>query len=385
MNHSTRWLPTLTLALQALLWPALAAAAPFGNGQRYAEDGPFAVTKTELEIPVTGSTLQAAIWYPERTTAPVPLVIYSPGLGGTRAASAFLLHHLATYGFAVLAWDPRGEDESGYWQGAVTRQQDIRSLISWAERTSAAGKLGVKLDLRRIGVAGHSSGGWSALIGGGARMDFRWCGAHPLESETPGSDCAEFVPHAKDIARRLGLKRVPTALWPATNDRRVAAVLALAPDGDIWGDQYQGVAKLTVPTMVMCGTQDRSNSPEQSCYPVFEHLGSARRTLIKLKGADHGIFTDDCDGAGAGAGTGTGCEGGIAHRLIDSYATAFFLANLKRDAVATAMLDRDANVASHQTESLGYGSSEPQNGTETRESSSAAPIVESPSAQSSPP
>lgn len=362
-----------------LLVPALASAAQSGIAQKYADDGPAMVAQREMEIPAGSSTLHAAIWYPGHSTAPVPLIVYAPGQGGTRAASAFLLRHLASYGFAVLSWDPRGEDESGFWQGAVTRQQDVKTLISWVERTSAAGKLGVKLDLRRIGVAGHSSGGWSALTGGGARLDFRWCGAHPIEAESPGSDCSEFVPHAKDIAKRFGLKRVPTGLWPATNDKRVAAVLALAPDGDIWGDQFQGVAQLKVPTMVMCGTQDRANSPEQSCYPVYEHLGSARKTLIKLKGSDHGIFTDDCDGADAT------CEGGVAHRLINSYATAFFLANLKRDSAAVAMLDRDASGASHQIESVGYGSSELQNGTEIRDSSSATPIVESPSSESSPP
>jgi predicted dienelactone hydrolase len=377
-------LAPVVLAVLAVLAAAQAVAAQPAAAAKYADDGPATVVHNELEVPFGNKTLQVAIWYPAHSKVAVPLIVYSPGLGGTRGASAFLLNHLASYGFATLSWDPRGEDESGYWQGAVTRQQDNKTLIAWAERMSNTGKLGVKIDFKRIGTAGHSSGGWSALTGAGARLDFRWCLAHPLEAASPGSDCAEFVPHAKDIAQRFGLKKVPTGLWPATNDKRVAAVLALAPDGDIWGDQYQGVQVLTVPVMVMCGTQDKANSPEQSCYPVFEHLGSQRKSLVKLKGSDHGIFTDDCDPADAA------CEKGAGHRIINSYATAFFLANLKRDPGAVALLGRDANAATFQIASQGYNqgynqgvSSESQNGTETRDNSSAAPIVESPSSESS--
>jgi hypothetical protein len=113
---------------------------------------------------------------------------------------------------------------------------------------------------------------------------------------------------------------------------------------------------------------------------VFEHLGSQRKSLVKLKGSDHGIFTDDCDPADAA------CEKGAGHRIINSFATAFFLANLKRDPGAVALLGRDLNAATFQIANQGYNqgvSSESQAGTESRDNSSAAPIVESTGQESS--
>ena len=36
----------------------------------------------------------------------------------------------------------------------------------------------------------------------------------------------------------LGVPSVPDGWWRPTNDPRVDAVIALAPDGDIWGANY---------------------------------------------------------------------------------------------------------------------------------------------------
>lgn len=90
-------------------------------------------------------------------------------------------------------------------------------------------------------------------------MDFSWCAANPdLINEM--TDCTQFPAHQDEIAAMLGLASTPETLWPATNDQRVDAVLALAPDGDIWGADYEGVTVMKVPTMVM----DGSGIPETS-------------------------------------------------------------------------------------------------------------------------
>jgi predicted dienelactone hydrolase len=120
----------------------------------------------------------------------------------------------------------------------------------------------------KIGVTGHSSDGWGALVGASAPMDLGWCTAHPdIVTKTEQSNCAQFVPHQQDIASALGLKSVPAGLWPAMNDPRVAAVVTMAPDGDIWGAEYQGVAPLKVPALILNGSGDTRNVPERKADP----------------------------------------------------------------------------------------------------------------------
>ena len=78
-------------------------------------------------------------------------------------------------------------------------------------------------------------------------------------------------------------------------------MIALAPDGDIWGADYEGVAVMKVPTMIMGGSGDSANIPEITSYPIYEHLGSSNKSLVVLENADHWIFTQPrqeipCDG-----------------------------------------------------------------------------------------
>ena len=294
--------------------------------------------------PITGRALAEAS--PDVAQGPYPLVIFSPGLAGWRQANSYLLEHLASYGLVAIAADPRGETFEEFWQGAATRPLDLRTVIAYAEQLTAAnGQLAGLIDMTRIAMVGHSSGGWAALIGGGAQMDFGWCAANPdLVAENDLSNCTQFVPHAAAIAESLGLTTTPTALWPPMNDPRVVAVVALAPDGDIWGADYEGVAALQVPTLLMVGTADTVNPPERCAYPIYEHLGSPQKSLIKFANGWHMIFFNQCkDTPWLATDSFAFCSDAVwdmdrAHDLINHFATAFLLAELKGDTDAAKAL-----------------------------------------------
>jgi predicted dienelactone hydrolase len=176
-------------------------------------------------------------------------------------------------------------------------------------------------------------------------MDFGWCAANPdLVAENEVSNCAQFVPHQQEIADMLGVKPVPTGMWPSLDDPRIDAVVALAPDGDIWGAEYSGVAALQVPTLIVVGSKDTVLIPEHAAYPIYEHLGSAKKSLVVFENADHFIFFSQCrDIPWMSEIPYFVCSDAVwdmdrAHDLINHFVTAFLLAELKGDAEAAKAL-----------------------------------------------
>ncbi len=284
---------------------------------------------------------------PDVANGPYPLVVFSVGLAGFRQQNGYLPEHLASYGMVVLSGDPRGETLfEEFWVGAATRQIDAKRMIAYAdELTASGGEWAGLIDTEHIATVGHSSGGWAALAGGGAQMDFSWCTANPDLITNEMTNCTQFPAHQDEIAAMLGLESTPETLWPATNDARVDAVIALAPDGDIWGAEYEGVAVMKVPTMVMGGSGDSANIPEITSYPIYEHLGSANKSLVVLENADHWIFTQprqDTPWVGNYipyfVSTDPVWDMDRAHDLINHFATAFLLDTLKGDKEAHAAL-----------------------------------------------
>lgn len=296
---------------------------------------------------VKGQALAKAT--PDTAHGPYPLVIFAPGLGGWRQTNSFLLEHLASYGFIAIAPDIRGESWDSFWAGAATRMIDTKLIIAYAEKlTNAQGELAGLIDIKHTATVGHSSGGWAALAGGGARFDFGWCAANPdLVAKNDLSNCTQFVPHQAEIAKMLGLAAAPQGMWPPLNDPRVTAVVALAPDGDIWGANYEGIAALKVPTLVMAGSNDTVNVPERCAYPIYEHLGSAKKSLVVFGGGDHMIFFNQCRDTPWLADVNYAyCSDAVwemdrVHDLINHFVTAFLLVELKGDTEAAKALAPD--------------------------------------------
>ena len=140
------------------------------------------------------------------------------------------------------------------------------------------GELADLVDLERVAVIGHSQGGLSALQNGGAQIDLGRCAADPDSVAEDGS-CLEFLAHQEEIAAEWGLPSAPTGMWPQIDDPRVDAVVAFAPDSDVWGTEYEGVASVEIPALLMGGSGD-SLVPPQDVSSTYEHLGSAEKALI---------------------------------------------------------------------------------------------------------
>lgn len=196
----------MLLRLSLLLLTAGLTAA---NAQQCSE--PFEVGYRIVDL---REGRRAAIWYPtskpgedqayaedgirgrfSRDAAPLdcdlPLVVFSHGLGGCGVQSLFLTEELARAGFIVIAPDHRDAACSVDGEGSPSLQAPQESLLepdTWTPSTYidrreditrsidaalSQDEVGPTIDPERIGVIGHSLGGYAALGVAGAWREWR--------------------------------------------------------------------------------------------------------------------------------------------------------------------------------------------------------------------
>jgi dienelactone hydrolase len=125
---------------------------------------------------------QAAVRNAAAAAGRYPIVLFSHGFGGHRRQSTFLCTHLASHGYVVASADHTGNTIIDVAQAALQVMMGnpmpdptplVNELItarpadvSFVLDELLAGKLGVDpahLDAERVGMAGHSFGGWTTL------------------------------------------------------------------------------------------------------------------------------------------------------------------------------------------------------------------------------
>jgi len=190
-----------------------------------------------------------------------PLVIFSHHSGGHRRSATFLCTHLSSHGYAVAALDHsevvapelarrEGETEeqkAARWEAVIaSRVPDAQFLIDHLLNDMAP-DLGINLEPARLGIVGHSFGGWTVLA-------------------TPD------------------------------DEPRIRAVVALAPGGA--SQTRPGIlpAKLAfrwgrdVPVLYLIAENDVC-LPLAGMFEIFERTPASKRMVI-LRRADHMHFMD---------------------------------------------------------------------------------------------
>jgi hypothetical protein len=194
--------------------------------------GPCAPEQMTAEAPdrARNRTFALDIWYPGDmpgaggSARPSPLVVYSHSSGGNRRSATFLCRHFAGHGYVVAAMDhsevvaddlrPRAAEtpkERAAWVDDVvaSRVPDVRFLVDYVlDRFGGRGTDGITLDPARIGLVGHSFGGWTVLAT--PEVDRRADHQHFVDDVEGDHEAIRATTLPGDAAW------IPAAMWPVS-------------------------------------------------------------------------------------------------------------------------------------------------------------------------
>lgn len=378
------------ISLMALLFSLASSSLFFTQAQRpdaegYSLRGPYAVGVRQFKIEDPDRPLDVVVWYPasnpedleqkvsyqvgiysiegqalqdgepDMTAGPYPLIVFSHGSGGTRYQSLYYTEHLASYGFVVMAMDHPGNtildmlggDEEQLERNIAVnfalRPLDMLRTIAYADELTADGPLAGLIDTDRIGVTGHSFGGYTALSVAGGQVDFR-----RNENCAPDDErtFCNLEALREDLADLRGLDSVPEGPFPPTSDPRVDAMILLAPaTGPLFTDE--SLAQITTPTMFLVGTNDLTTPHEPNVITTAENLNAQPEIIGLFENAGHYLFLESCPQIAISLGLYDSCSDDVwdmqrGHDLINYLATAFFLSTLQGDSTAAAALAPEA-------------------------------------------
>ena len=257
--------------------------------------------------------------------APAPVILFSHGLGGTRATNEYLADHWAQRGYVAVFLQHPGSDDS-LWkdkpmavrllamQQAVVgkdllenfelRAQDVHVVIDQLERwnTSAGNDLSGRMDLAHIGMSGHSFGAATAQAVSGETF----------------------------------------TLAKSFTDPRIKAAVMMSPNAPRVGTPEKAFSDVKIPWMLMTGTKDDApkilglNVDAKTRLVVFPALPPGGKYELVLNNAEHSAFGEhEIPGE-------VDKHNPNHHRAILALTTAFWDAYLRQDADAKAWLDSEA-------------------------------------------
>jgi predicted dienelactone hydrolase len=305
--------------LMAMLPPLNLRAAEM-HGQTYdplAVDPSFRASHCDLTVhdEARNRDIPIRVYLPASTVA-APVVLFSHGLGGSRAGSMFLGEHWAARGYVAVFLQHPGSDDSVWKDEAlgnrmaamkraaslenfVLRVEDFSTVLNQLKiwNSTKTNQLAGRLDLAKVGMSGHSFG-----------------------AVTTEAVSGEVLP--------LGGQKY--------TDSRLKAAIVFSPSAPTGGSAEKAFGAVRIPWMLMTGTKDLApigNADMKSRLAVYPALHGGPKYEVILNNAEHSVFTDRALPGDRQQ------RNPNHHRVILALSTAFWDAYLRGDAAALAWLN----------------------------------------------
>jgi predicted dienelactone hydrolase len=255
----------------------------------------------EQSIELAG--LRTSVWSDPGIAGALPVLVFSHGFHGCATQSRFLMSAFAEAGYLVLApnhrdaacdggtagwFDPSTQpfDHPEAWSDAVYRDRadDIRSVVDALAHDE---RLQRRADLHRLGLVGHSLGGYTVLGLAGA--------------------------------------------WPTWRLDGVLAVLALSPYAQPFMKQ-RTLVHLSAPVMFQGGTWDFGITPFLTAPDGAFDQSPSPKYYVEFEHASHFAWTD---------------LPGLHHEAIARYSVAFMNRYVKSQPADPILLQDQRVVAEH--------------------------------------
>ncbi len=307
----------ITIRILFLMLSLSAGNVCAGNYDPLAVDGTFHPTHLDLTVhdAARNRDIPIRVYLPTNTT-PEPVVLFSHGLGGTRAGSVFLGEHWAARGYVAVFLQHPGSDDS-VWKDApmqermramkqaasldnfLLRAQDVPAALDQLVIWNAANTnpLAGRLDLKKVGMSGHSFGAVTTEAVSGESL--------PVGGQ-------QFT------------------------DPRIKAAIAFSPSSPKAASAAKAFGSVKIPWMLMTGTRDVAPIGDQdvaSRLAVYPALSGAPKYEVVMYNAEHSVFTDRALPGDREP------RNPNHHRVILALSTAFWDAYLRGDAGALAWLN----------------------------------------------
>jgi dienelactone hydrolase len=245
---------------------ASAGDASSGLGP-YASSGPYSVSIATLQVPSPNGTFTTTAYVPS-ATGPEPVVILSSGFFQNGVAYAPYADRLASWGIVTFL-----RDDPNLGESTPNIVSDVGYEVStWLATTNgdSASALHGKIDLTRIGLAGHSRGGQVALLAGEGLVGKIQgvFGLDPVDTSMSGD------PEARTTLASIG---VPLAFIGETTD---SADSGCAPGPDDYLVLYQAAASPAVEITAVGADHTMFEDPANCSFCTLCTKGTANQATV---------------------------------------------------------------------------------------------------------
>lgn len=300
----------LTLLLAVLLTSLALAQAPAVQDLRLE----WKDTSRNRVIPVK-------LYYPATSSKPLPVIVWSHGLGGSRDSYEYLGRHWAWKGYISVHLQHAGSDVEILRDGqpmramkkaaadreaAKNRPLDVKFAVDQLPKVAA---LKGRADMKRLGMGGHSFGAWTTMAVAGQKFPVR-------------------------------------TNWADPRFRAAIAMSAPIPRERDEAELKEAYGGITIPLFLMTGTEDETPFDPSGVGAAerrlpYDGMAGPNKLLLIFDGGDHMVFSGRIKAKGFDflrRGKRDDAADDRRRELILESSTAFWDAYLKDDAKARQWL-----------------------------------------------